>query len=150
MKWTAGVLAIGVVILAPDQVLACPCTETGTVRDELKSSRAVFLGRVIALAIETVALENSTAERMRATFKVERRWKSATRSTIEVWTCGDQTAVCTCGLDFKLGERYVVFASGQPLGTGSCDRTRVASAAEAIIAELEKLSPAAKGRITMR
>ena len=150
MKLSAGVLAIGLVLLGGGRLLACVCTETGTVRDELRSSEAVFLGRITALAIETVRLETTTAERMRATFKVERRWKGAKRSTVEVWTCGDQTAVCTCGVDFRLGERYVVFASGQPLGTGSCDRTRVAATADGVISELDALSPEARGRITTR
>lgn len=140
---------MGVALLVSDPLFACVCTETGSVTDELQASGAVFVGRVIPLAIEMVALEDTTAEGMRATFKVERRWKRAKRSTIDVWTCGDQTAVCTCGVDFQLGERYLVFASEKPLGTGSCSRTRVASSAESIIAELDKLLPAGTGRKAM-
>jgi hypothetical protein len=34
--------------------------------------------------------------------------------------------VCTCGADFQLGQRYVVFAEGKPLETSSCNRTTVA------------------------
>src|SRR5262249_40386116 len=139
---------MGVLLLGGERAFACGCSDTGTVEDEIQSSGAVFLGRVTGLAIETVQLEHSTAERMRATFKVDRRWKGAKGSTVQVWTCGDQTAVCTCGIEFKLGERYLVFASGKPLSTGSCDRTRVATTAEAIISQLDALAPA--GRITTR
>ena len=150
MRRTARALAVVLVLLAPRTLLACVCTETGSVGDELRSSGAVFLGRIVALTIETVSLEDTTAERMRATFNVERSWKSPKRSKLDVWTCGDQVSFCTCGVEFKLGERYLVFAEGQPLGTGSCSRTRVAAEAEALIAELDKLAPAVKGRITTR
>jgi hypothetical protein len=144
VRWMARVLPVVLVLLAPRPLLACVCSETGSVGDELQSSGAVFLGRIVALRIETLSLEDTTAERMQATFKVERRWKGPQQSKLEVWTCGDQVSFCTCGVDFKLGERYLVFADGQPLGTASCNRTRVAGEAEAIIAELDKLSPAAK------
>jgi hypothetical protein len=148
VRLTAGLFAIGVVLLAPRPGLACVCTDTGSVADEWRASGAVFLGRIVGLSIEAVKLEDIMAERMRASFKVERRWKGPKGPTIDVWTCGDQVEVCTCGVDFNLGERYVVFASGKPLGTGSCDRTRVLSAAESIVAELDKLSPAERGRTT--
>lgn len=144
------VLAVVLVLLLPRTLLACVCAETGGVGDELKSSGAVFVGRIVALAIEKVSLEDATGERMTATFAVERRWKGPNRAKLTVWTCGDQVSFCTCGVEFKLGERYLVFAEGQPLSTASCSRTRVAAEAEPIIAELDRLSPAAKGRITTR
>jgi len=144
------VIAIVVAVLAPKGLLACVCTETGSVGDELHASGAVFLGRIVALSIETVSLEDTTAERMVATFEVERRWKGPKGSKVTVWTCGDQVSFCTCGVAFKLGERYLVFAEGQPLSTASCNRTRVAAEAAAIIGELDRLSPAAQGRITTR
>jgi hypothetical protein len=143
-------LVVGVVLLAPKALPACGCAETGGVGDELKSSDAVFVGRIVALAIEKVPLEDSAAERMTVTFEVERRWKGPNRSKLTVWTCGDQVSFCTCGVDFKLGERYLVFAEGKPLSTASCSRTRVVAEATAIMAELDKLSPTATGRITTR
>jgi hypothetical protein len=143
-------LVVALVLLAPRTLLACVCPETGDVGDELKSSGAVFVGRIVELAIEKVPLGDTTAERMTATFEVERRWKGPNRSKLTVWTCGDQVSLCTCGVDFKLGERYLVFAEGKPLSTASCSRTRVVAEAIAIMAELDKLSPAATGRITTR
>ena len=76
---------------------------------------------------------------MVATLRVERRWKGPRTSLVRVRTCGTQAAVCTCGFDFQLGARYVVFASGSRLETTSCDRTRLALAADALIRELETL-----------
>jgi hypothetical protein len=60
---------------------------------------------------------------MIATFRVERRWKGAPGKVVRVRTCGTQTSVCTCGTDFRLGASLVVFAVGNPLSTGSCQRT---------------------------
>jgi hypothetical protein len=118
---------------------ACVCSETGTVKDEVESSRAVFLGRLIGLRIDVVDVEHTKVERTVATFRVERSWKGPKLAKVDVWTCGDQVTVCTCGVDFKLGEQYLVFASGKPLSTASCSRTGVASVSEAIIAELAVL-----------
>jgi hypothetical protein len=145
-----GLVAVGLLLAVPSSLPACVCTETGGIGDELRASTAVFLGRIIALNIDTVVVEGTSVERMRATFRVDRQWKGRRRPTTDIWTCGDQVAACTCGVDFRLGERYVVFASGKPLSTGSCDRTKAAGAAETLIAELDKLSPTAKGRITTR
>ena len=58
------IVSIVVVVLAPKALLACVCPDAGSVGDELKSSAAVFLGRIVTLAIERVSLENTTAERM--------------------------------------------------------------------------------------
>jgi hypothetical protein len=144
------VLAILIVALFPRVGFACICSETGSVADELQASQAVFFGRIIALTIDTLTVDGTPFERMRATFKVERGWKGAKESQIDVFTCGDQVSLCTCGVDFRLGGRYLVFASGQPLGTGSCDRTRPTGATDPVISELDKLVPAATGRITTR
>jgi hypothetical protein len=149
-RWLASIGALALVMLAPRSGFPCVCTETEGLGDELTSSDAVFVGRVVGIAIEKVPLEDTTAERMTATFEVERRWKGPKRSRLAVWTCGDQVSLCSCGVEFKLGERYLVFAEGRPLSTGSCNRTRVLAEAEALICELDKLSPSAKGRITTR
>ena len=63
---------------------------------------------------------------MVATFEVEQRWKGPSLRRLRVQTCGTQTFVCTCGADFQLGQRYVVFAEGKMLETSSCNRTTVA------------------------
>jgi hypothetical protein len=150
MNRTVFLLAMVLATIAPTSLHACVCPETGSIKDELQSSDAVFLGRVVALTIDTVSLEEGTFERMRATFKVQRRWKGPNRSRLDVWTCGDQVSFCTCGIEFKLGGEYVVFAAGRPLGSSSCNRTRLAAESKQLVAELEKLLPAAGGRITTR
>jgi hypothetical protein len=137
-------------LTVPSWLSACVCAETGSLAEELQASAAVFVGRVLALTIDTVTVEGMAIERTRATLKVEQHWKGAQRPTVDVWTCGDQVVACTCGVDFRLGARYLVFASGKPLGTGSCSRTREADAAEELITQLDTLSLTAKGRMPTR
>lgn len=62
---------------------------------------------------------------MVATFAVERRWKGPTMRRLRVQTCGTQAMLCTCGFDFQLGQRYVVFADGKPPETSSCNRNAI-------------------------
>jgi len=69
--------------------------------------------------------EGEKIESMVATFEVEQRWKGPSLRRLRVLTCGTQTFVCTCGADFQLGQRYVVFAEGKMLETSSCNRTAI-------------------------
>jgi hypothetical protein len=140
VKRTASWLALGTLLLSSRPAYTCVCVETGGLADELRSSRAVFLGRIVALSIDPIFVGGTEVERMRATFRVEHSWKGVKGRTVDVLTCGTQTVFCTCRADFRLGERYVVFASGQPLGTGSCNRTAPAGSSEGVVAELDNLS----------
>jgi uncharacterized phage protein gp47/JayE len=101
----------------------------GTLADEYRRSSAVFVGRIVSLEISTMVVEGHAVENMVATFEVERRWKGPSARRLRVQTCGTQMLVCTCGVDFQLGQRYVVFAEGKLLQTNSCNRTTVADAA---------------------
>ena len=74
---------------------------------------------------------------MVATFNVERRWKGAQGRTVRVRTCGTQTMICTCGVDFQIGQRYVVLAACNSLETDICWPTQTADGAENIIKELD-------------
>ena len=108
---------------------ACVCADMGTLADEYRRSSAVFVGRIVSLEISTMVVEGHAVENMVATFEVERRWKGPSARRLRVQTCGTQMLVCTCGVDFQLGQRYVVFAEGKLLQTNSCNRTTVADAA---------------------
>lgn len=128
------------VLLTPAKELsACVCNERGTVAEEFRAAQVVFLGRVIALEVRSWVVAGSTEEGTVATFAIERRWKGSPKRTIRIRTCGTQVMICTCGIDFRLGERYVVFAGGSPLETGECDATELAAGASKLIGDIEQL-----------
>ena len=104
---------------------ACLCAEQGSLADEYRQSRAVFVGRIVSIELATTSLNGDRAENMIATFEIERRWKGPAVRRLRVQTCGTQMMICTCGADFQLGQRYVVFANGKRLETGSCSRTTI-------------------------
>ncbi len=108
---------------------ACVCADLGSLADEYHRSGAVFIGRIVSLEISAKVVEGHRIENMVATFDVERRWKGPSVRRLRVQTCGTQTLICTCGADFQLGQRYVVFAEGKPLATSSCNRTTIADTA---------------------
>jgi hypothetical protein len=118
---------------------ACVCVDGGPLAEQYRSADAVFIGRIIALEIETVRVEGQEIHHMVATFRVERRWKGPKKSKLRVGTCGTQTENCTCGINFQLGGSYVVFAKGKPLKTGSCQPTDGVESATETIQELEAL-----------
>ena len=116
-------LCIVVIICAAGRVDACTCVDMGSLADEYHHSSAVFLGQIVSLEISTKVIDGERFENMIATFNVERRWKGPTVRRLRVQTCGTQALVCTCGFDFQLGQRYVIFADGTPLKTSSCNRS---------------------------
>ena len=117
------------ILFAARPAAACVCADLGTVADEYRQSRAVFIGRIVSLEISTKVVKGNRIEDMIATFDVERRWKGPSVRRLRVQTCGTQTQLCTCGADFQLGQRYVVFAEGKALQTSSCNRTTAADIA---------------------
>jgi hypothetical protein len=110
-------------------VAACTCADLGPLADEYHHSSAVFVGRIVSIEISSKIIEGERVENMIATFAVERRWKGPSIRRLRVQTCGTQTLVCTCGVGFQLGQRYVVFAEGKPLQTSSGNRTHIAETA---------------------
>lgn len=104
---------------------ACTCAEFGSLANEYHHSRAVFVGRIVSIEISSKVIKGETIENMIATFVVERRWKGPSVRRLRVQTCGTQALVCTCGFDFELGERYVIFADGKPLNTSDCNSNAI-------------------------
>lgn len=118
-------ICIVAIVFAAGSASACVCADLGSLADEYHRSSAVFIGRIVSLEITAKVIEGVRVENMIATFDVERRWKGPTMRRLRVQTCGTQTMVCTCGFDFQLGQRYVVFADGKPLKTSSCNRNAI-------------------------
>jgi hypothetical protein len=116
-------------------VAAAPLSESAELRScgpppsieaEFEASSVVVIRRVVAIA--TTMREwpepDVTGERLKfqmrvATLDVEQRWKGPVEKTIQVETC----ELCTTGVGFAIGERWVVFAQGVPPTTGDCGRT---------------------------
>jgi hypothetical protein len=103
---------------------ACVCDESRGLEADYREAEAVFAGRIVALQVAPAKVGGNSDEHMVATLVVERRWKGPKTREIQVQTCGTQETLCTCGTDFALGGRFVVFAVGKPLSTSSCQRTR--------------------------
>jgi hypothetical protein len=104
---------------------ACVCYESAGLAADVAEAKAVFAGKVVALETVTATVAGHETENMVAVIRVTRRWKGPKDKVIRVQTCGTQDMICTCGTDFRLGGSYVVFGVGDPLGTGSCQRTQV-------------------------
>jgi len=129
------------IVCAARPASACVCADLGSLADEYHRSSAVFVGRIVSLEITSKLIGGDRIENMVATFAVERRWKGPSVRRLRVQTCGTQTLVCDCGVDFQLGQRYVVFAEGKPLQTSSCNRTAIADAAgEDVLKGLDALA----------
>lgn len=117
--------SIIVIVWTAGPVGACVCADLGSLADEYHHSNAVFVGRIVSLEISSKVIDGETIENMTATFDVERRWKGPSVRRLRVQTCGTQAMACTCGFNFQLGVRYVVFAEGKPLKTSSCNRNAI-------------------------
>jgi hypothetical protein len=134
-------LCIIAILCAARPVGACTCSDLGSLADEYRHSSAVFVGRIVSLKNSSKVIDGVTVENMIATFDVGRRWKGPTVRRLRVQTCGTQKLVCTCGVDFQLGQRYLIFADGNPLQTSSCNRTKIArSAGKNLIKALDALA----------
>ena len=129
MTWRLCLVCIFAILCTARSVDACACADLGSLADEYHKSSAVFIGRIGAIEISTRVYKGDKIDKMVATFEVEQRWKGPARRRLQVRTCGTQTFVCTCGADFQLGQRYVVFAEGKMLETSSCNRTAIANPA---------------------
>jgi hypothetical protein len=134
-NWQVVIVAVLLSMTPTDSVLACGCLDGGPLAEQVKDADAVFVGRVVALRLADPEEELGGTV---AVLRVERRWKGAADRDVEVETCGTGVIACTCSVTFLLGERYVVFARGQPLTTNSCMSTDVARTAGKIIKQLDK------------
>lgn len=111
-------------LVAPAELRSCG--PPPPIEAEFDASSVVVIGRVVAIA--TTMREwpepDVTGERLKfqmrvATLEVEQRWKGPVEKTIQIETC----ELCTTGVGFAIGERWVVFAHGVPPTTSDCGRT---------------------------
>jgi protocatechuate 3,4-dioxygenase beta subunit len=131
--------AIAVCVGMPPTALACTCMTSGPPCQAYFQSDAVFIGTVDAIEIREMPLDampERLYDRKLVRMTVDRASRGVQGARVDVWT-GMSDA--DCGFDFKVGQRYVVYAYRRPdgaLGTGICSRTRLASNAAEDLAYL--------------
>lgn len=117
----------------PSVALACSCRESPEPLMALVEADVVFVGEVIDSRKELFSRYGEIIYK----FKVEEHWKNVDRGIIEVETNESGTM---CGFDFSVGEKYLVYAYGQPgdYSVSSCSRTKHLDYAAM---DLEELGP---------
>jgi hypothetical protein len=137
---------------------ACTCVEPRAeftadeekyVKYERNKAKAVFSGKVLRIDQIKGAKGKPTGV-VRVKFSVDKSYKGAETSIITVSTTN---ACCICGYPFKVGEEYLVYASGsdsKALRASICSRTKnLRNAAEDLdflgnakaISEAKKIKP---------
>jgi hypothetical protein len=142
------VLAAVAIAATPREVFACSCMPSGPPCQNYFRVDAVFVGAVQAIDVRKLPLEgldDRLFDRKLVHLSIERAARGVQGSGVDVWTGmggGD------CGFDFKVGQRYVVYAyrnKDGALGTGICSRTRVLSEAAEDLAYLSAIPAIGKG-----
>ena len=119
-------------LVAPGQLFACDCGDPGPPCRAFARTAAVFAGWVTRIGTISTKLASGDAyERILVSFEIERSYRGARGTSIEVVTDGGGG---DCAYAFKQGQRYLVYASEFPevgkLYTSICSRTREISEAE--------------------
>ena len=132
-------LAVISFLASAPRLESCSCLESPFPGAELKQVSAVFLG----VAISSRDLDEWGSRAFQ--FRVSRAWKGISEETAEV---GSNGAMGSCGVAFKIGEEYLVYAhearnpwrkfsiAGRPtihppqLWTNSCITSRAFRSAE--------------------
>lgn len=123
------------------------CGPPPAIEQEFAASSVVLVGHVVAITkrMREWPEPDVTGERLQllyrvATIQIERRWKGEAAQTIDVQTC----ELCSVGVQFEVGERWVVFAGGEQPATSDCGRTLLESDPRypSTVEWLEKQSPA--------
>jgi hypothetical protein len=129
-------------LLNTSSALGCTCAFPRNATEALNRARAVFAGEVVKVTPPKTRLIDRRRKiyeislELKATFKVERVWKSGVRHRLVVST---MSGCCACGWDFKVGERYLIFAHGDSdstLSTSICSGTKRLENAQEYIQEL--------------
>jgi hypothetical protein len=139
------------IVWSPRVASACSCMPAGPPCQAYFETDAVFTGTVTAIAIRKGPIEgippDQLFDRRFVQISVERIGKGVQGAGVEVRTGmggGD------CGFDFKVGQRYVVYAyrgKDGSLSTGICSRTRALSDAAEDVAFFSALPAARSGAL---
>jgi hypothetical protein len=132
---------------------ACSCGRI-SVADSLATSDAVFIGEVLDIQKNvgsirrwfyelTLPFKGGTFDHsvyyMSVTFNISKEWKGGAGHSLLVQT-PDAKVCCICGYEFEAGKSYLVYASGAPLYTNICTRTKPITEAAPDTAVLDRLT----------
>ena len=127
---TAMKLVIVVIALGTSAVHVRAECVTVTIENQFAYTQTIFIGTAIKQDVIPRPGVDGTlgAQLTETTFAVEDVWKGRTDPIARVrtcgWTVGDQKLTCPDdGLEFAIGERYLVFAGGNPLTAHGCSAT---------------------------
>ena len=115
----------GLVFVVPGRVLACSCVPSPPFEKSVKEADAVFAGAVASSeqvsGVETEVVAPTYGEFV-YTFNVDEVVSGEVGATVEVHAYSSSAA---CGIQFREGDRYVVFAYERrgDLETNLCSRT---------------------------
>jgi len=125
-------------------VQARSCAAPEPLEVEYEQSAAVFSGRVKSLKVVRVGGGKFDLQTV-ATFDVQHWWKGRRSKSVEVRSCGGKEAgnevICTVGFEFELGVSYVVFATGRPIETSICLRTKAVEESADVLKWLNTIKP---------
>ena len=133
---------------ASQTVNACSCGSADAPCISFGSAQAVFVGTVLSKRVDEQVRPtdrgNVNQNPIGFRFAVEQSYRGGAGTEIEIFTGrggGD------CGYDFKIGQRYLVYAyiDSDKLTTHICTRTKPFSSAAEDLAFLATLSSAARG-----
>lgn len=114
-----GVLAL---VLDPSQARACSCLPPPDPCEAFWEASAVFVGRVTRIFSDGSSMETVVLD-------VEESFRGGLGARAQITT---ETSDAACGYPFRVGERYLVYAGGEPKGrlsTYLCTRTQPLSSA---------------------
>lgn len=113
---------------------ACTCAPFDSLESELDVTDVVFDG--VLLSLQEVKSDTALYLRKKASFQVNGGWKGEPSSQLDVYTAEHNEA---CGFEFKVGERYVVFAGEDENGklrTSICSSTSKLTDESALLDQL--------------
>ena len=121
-------LAISFLSLVPTS-FACSCLPPSAPKDELKTSDAVFAGKVIDI--------QQKANFFEVTIDVQQAWKGIKNKETTIYTSKDSAS---CGVNFTKDVEYIIYAHNQSgeLHTSLCSRTAELTNAQQDLDELGK------------
>jgi len=146
-------LAALTLLMMPGLAQACACLASGPACQAVWQADAVFDATVVTVTpvagTREVAGTNVTVDEKRVHLTVRQSWRGEARGTAEVLT---SATAADCGVDFKPGERYLVFAqrraSDRRLFVSVCSLTTIFDGRGELADYLATLAaPASGGRV---
>lgn len=136
---TVAVSALAICCVAPRDATACECVESGPPCQAVWRADAVFAGTVRAIEPTTEGYDPVTQETFSTVrFDVHEAFVNSRPGSIELLS----SPLSTCSFDFRVGEKYVVYArklkSGR-LTASICSRTRLLAGAREDLEYLRNL-----------